>query len=150
MCMKVILLKDVAKIGRRHQIVEVPDGFALNKLIPRKEAEPATAANVRRVEERNKSSQAISSSEASHITKLESETTATPLLVPMEANEQGHLFQSVHYADLKAALALRQLSVPESHVVFTSPIKSVGEHMVTLEAGGVTKQLHISVTPKAK
>ncbi len=148
--MKVILLKDVAKIGRRHQIVEVPDGFALNKLIPRKEAEPATAANVKRIEERNKSIQAVSSGEAAHITKLEAETKDNPLEVPMEANEQGHLFQSVHYADLKAALSLRGLSVSENHVVLKTPIKSVGEHQIMLEAGGVTRQLYVSVTPKVK
>ena len=49
--MKVILLRDVAKIGRRFEIVEVPDGYALNKLIPKKDAEAATPANVKRIQQ---------------------------------------------------------------------------------------------------
>lgn len=148
--MKVILLKDVAKIGRRHQIVEVPDGFALNKLIPRREAEIATPANMKRIEERNKNTMAISTSEASHVGMLERETESAPLIVPMEANQQGHLFQSVHLSDLQAALTLRKLSVVEDQVILTTPIKSVGAHTITLQAGGVTKQLHILVTAKSK
>ena len=148
--MKVILLKDVAKIGRRHQIVEVPDGFALNKLIPRREAEIATPANVKRIEERNKNTVAISTSEATHVGMLEKETESVPLIVPMEANQQGHLFQSVHLSDLQTALALRKLSVVDSQVVLTTPIKSVGAHVVPLQAGGVTKQLYIMVTAKTK
>ena len=39
--MKVILLQDVAKIGRRSEVVEVPDGYAQNKLIPKGMAQPA-------------------------------------------------------------------------------------------------------------
>ena len=40
--MKVILLRDVAKLGRRFAVVEVPDGFALNQLIPKGMAEAAS------------------------------------------------------------------------------------------------------------
>ena len=48
--MKVILLKDVAKIGRRFEIKEVPDGYALNKLIPKNMAQFATPENIKRIE----------------------------------------------------------------------------------------------------
>ncbi len=56
--MKVILLQDVAKIGRRYSIVEVNDGYALNQLMPKKLAEPATPANVARVEKMRSSTAA--------------------------------------------------------------------------------------------
>ncbi len=47
--MKVILLRDVAKIGKRYEVANVPDGFALNKLIPQGDAQAATPDNVKRV-----------------------------------------------------------------------------------------------------
>ena len=48
--MKVILLR-WAKIGRRYTVVEVPDGYALNKLIPKKKmAEQASPANLKKIE----------------------------------------------------------------------------------------------------
>ena len=50
--MKVILLQDVAKIGKRFETVDVPDGYALNMLIPKRMAEPATPENLKRVDAR--------------------------------------------------------------------------------------------------
>ena len=47
--MKVILLQDVAKIGKRSDLVEVPDGYAMNQLIPKRMAETATAQNKKRI-----------------------------------------------------------------------------------------------------
>jgi peptidylprolyl isomerase len=50
--MKVILLQDVAKIGKRFEVANVPDGYALNQLIPKRMAEPATPANMKKIERR--------------------------------------------------------------------------------------------------
>ena len=61
--MKVILLQDVAKIGRRFEIVEVPNGLAQNKLIPQKLATEATDGNVKRVMARNEKLQAQSAAD---------------------------------------------------------------------------------------
>ena len=50
--MKVVLLKDVKNVGRAGSIVECSDGHALNFLMPRKMAAPATATNVKQAEQR--------------------------------------------------------------------------------------------------
>ncbi len=101
--MKVILLRDVAKIGKRFEIVDVPDGYALNKLIPRKDAEAAIPVNVKRV--LNMRQKGLSDKEGVivAIKKMVADLSETPLQVPMQANEQGHLFQSVHASDVVEA-----------------------------------------------
>ena len=48
--MKIILLKDAKKIGKKFDIKEVADGYAINMLIPTGIAIPATPANVNMVE----------------------------------------------------------------------------------------------------
>src|SRR3989344_1415099 len=53
--MKIILLKDVAKLGRRGEIKETSDGYARNFLILRNLAAPATPENIKRTEEELKS-----------------------------------------------------------------------------------------------
>ena len=48
--MKVILLKDVAKLGKKYEVKEVPDGHATNFLIPRGLVEIATSGGLKKVE----------------------------------------------------------------------------------------------------
>ena len=52
--MKIILIKDVKKIGRKYEIKEVADGYALNALIPYGLAVPATPNYLKGMEERKK------------------------------------------------------------------------------------------------
>ena len=46
--MKVVLLKDVVNIGRKHDVKSVSDGYALNFLIPKTLAEIGTAQAIGR------------------------------------------------------------------------------------------------------
>jgi large subunit ribosomal protein L9 len=48
--MKVILLKDVAKMGKKNDIKNVSDGHALNFLIPQGLVEVATPKSLKKVE----------------------------------------------------------------------------------------------------
>jgi large subunit ribosomal protein L9 len=48
--MKVILLDDVAKVGRRGEVRDVSDGYARNFLIPKKLALSASAGNLKNLE----------------------------------------------------------------------------------------------------
>ena len=52
--MKVIFLQDVARVGKRHDIKEINDGYAMNFLFPRKLAELATPSAIAELEKRKK------------------------------------------------------------------------------------------------
>ena len=92
--MKVILLQDVAKLGRKFTTIEVPDGHALNKLIPQGLAQQATPENVKRLstqmEKVSSGEDALNSLFDDAVTKLSDST----IMVPVELNEQGHMFQA--------------------------------------------------------
>lgn len=148
--MKVILLRDVARIGKRFEIKDVPDGFAQNKLIPARDAEPATPANVKRVMEKHKSDVRAKDLEHSTAKAIATACAAEPLTIVMEANDQGHLFQAVHASDVVKAAALRQLAIPEASLRLASPVKSLGEHTVVLHTAEADFTLPITVIAKKK
>lgn len=146
--MKVILLQDVAKIGRRGEVADVPNGYAMNQLIPSKKAEPATPANLKKVSKL----QAELASNAANIEQVFSaaleQLQADTLEVSADMNEQDHLFQAIADADVVAAAEAKGIAITSAMVGFTEPIKSAGEHTVLLQAGAHNGSFTINVVKK--
>ncbi len=134
-CMKVILLQDVARIGRKNEIQDVPDGHAQNYLIPRKLAEPATEQNVQRVTKRAQQHAARDEADRTAFDDFYESLHGEPVVIAAEANAKGHLFKGVRADDIRAALVAR--GAPEAIVVsLARPIKERGEHTIALTVGG--------------
>lgn len=144
--MKVILLQDVAKLGRRYAIVEVPDGYGTNKLIPKGLAKPATPENVKAVVAR---AGAVAQSKEAAETSFKDLLAAldgVAVVVTAEANAEGRFFQAVKPEAVAAALAAASgKKVSGNQVVIAEPIKAVGEHTVTLTLGALHEPFVISV-----
>src|SRR5258708_2520757 len=94
--MKVVLLKDVPKIGKKHEVRNVADGYAINFLFPQRLAQPATPKLLAEIEQlglKNKAQAEINSALfAKHLKTLEEK----PIVIFGKANEQGHLFAGIH------------------------------------------------------
>jgi len=147
--MKVILMRDVAKLGKRNTVAEVPDGYAQNKLIPTKMAIPATPANLKRlIKEKNQAHAATTSADEAFSTALEKLKNVT-VVVTMPANEQGHLFQAVKLEEIGQALVVAGVhGIPLSAISSSEPIKSCGEHSVALQHNGMSATLTLIVEAK--
>jgi large subunit ribosomal protein L9 len=131
--MKVILQKDVAKLGKRHAVVEVPDGYALNKLIPQGMALPASPENLKRIS--NIKAEATAHFEADEASYREAIAglATKKVEVKVDANEKGHLFKAVKASDVHQALIASGVTViPLEAIVITTPIKSCGEQTVAV------------------
>jgi len=144
--MKVILLQDVAKLGRRFSIVDVPDGYGINKLIPKGLAKPATPENVKAIKARAtavvSNQAAVQVSFKSLMTALEGKTVS----VTAAANSEGRLFQALKPEPIAAALTTASLlPVVPAQIVISEPIKMIGLHQVTLSAGADSQNITISV-----
>lgn len=148
--MKVILLRDVAKIGRRFEIVEVPDGFALNKLIPAKDAEAATPANVKRVQQNKDRLNASKAETSAQILDTVNKLSQDKLQITAEANELGHLFQAVSGRDIANSAKERGFNLPDEIILISEPIKSIGEHQVLIKNQDQKLPLTINIASKTK
>jgi large subunit ribosomal protein L9 len=147
--MKVILLKDVAKIGRKGSVIEVPDGFAQNKLLPNKMAKPATAENIKLHAHTQEVKQASDEKESVHFKELCKALETKTVTVFVETNEQGHMFQALKPVAIADALSevLGEKIAPD-HVTISAPIKSVGELTVSFSWGKNKKDIQIHIVAK--
>lgn len=146
--MKVILLQDVAKIGRKSQIVDVSDGYARNQLIPKRMAEAASTANTKRIEK--KEAEASASNEAGKAkfsTAIEA-LRAITVKVMVDANEKGHMFKAVAVGDVVNAARENNIDIDDKMISFVSTIKEVGEHTVKLVLGSDKADFTIEVIKK--
>lgn len=143
--MKVILLRDVAKIGRRFEVVSVPDGYALNLLIPKKDAEPATPANLKKIAQQKARSASVKEADLSTFKIMAEKLCQEPLSIKTKVNDSGHLFQSVHASDIVSAAKEKGIEITENTIQIEKPIKEAGEHKVTLKLQTVSYTLPIVV-----
>ena len=146
--MKVILTRDVAKLGRRFSIAEVPDGYALNKLIPSGMALAATPENVKKVQARTDKQAETKITEVADFKTAVEALKASPVVLKVDANAQDHLFKSVKANDIAIALASHGHAIPVDAIKLAEPIKALGEYQIPVALGGASDSITISIQSK--
>lgn len=146
--MKVILLQDVARVGRRFDVAEVPSGHALNYLIPRKLALPATPESLKRVEAQKQKQAERSALAGQQFDEALLKLSKMNVELPAEANEQGHLFRGIKAEDIAGILSEMGIALVASQIVLDAPIKEVGEHAIKAVSG--EKEGNFTLTVVAK
>lgn len=143
--MKVILLQDVAKIGRRHETVDVPNGYAQNKLIPQGMALPATPANEKRMAaKRQHVADTAAATEQNFVAAL-STLADTSLTITRDANEQGHLYEALRATEVVAAAKSHGVTLEASQIVLSEPIKTTGTHQLEIREGEHTGMISVEI-----
>ncbi len=144
--MKVILLRDVAKVGRKNDVVEVPNGYGMNKLIPQGLAKPATEENVKAVNQQAATSEAVATASAEAFAALVAALDDVMVTIKAPANEEDRLFKAVSAEEVAAAIAeATGQPVTTEQIIMGDPMKSVGEHTVTLASGVDSRKVTITV-----
>ena len=145
--MKIILLDDVPKLGRRGEVRDVSDGYARNYLVPQKLALAATAGNLRNLE-------SIKATQEGRASRLRAQAEAQAQSIEAlsfsqvrQASDEGRLFGSVGRADIAAFLLQNGVDVDRRRVMLDEPIKTLGEFSVPIRLHSeVTAQLKVSVS----
>lgn len=144
--MKVILNKDIAKLGKKYDVKDVTSGYAQNFLFPRSFAMLATKESMKKLD-------ALKAEEASRIKVQEDllaknihELEGKSIVIKARANELGHLFAGLHKEDLVDHIKSEIHSdIETSFIVLDRPIKEVGEFDVLVSAGGKEAKLKVVV-----
>jgi large subunit ribosomal protein L9 len=130
--MEVILREDVEKVGARGALVKVADGYARNFLLPKRFAVLATSSNKKIVEQEREGHlrrEAKLKNESEDLAKLMTNVTLT---FRQKVGENNHLFGSVTAKDIADALEAQKFHIERRKIQLDEPIRTVGEHEVTL------------------
>lgn len=133
--MKVILLQDVAKIGRKGMVVEVPDGYALNQLVPKRQANPATPDNLKMALREVENKKAAVAGKEERYFKLKSDLDGKTVVIKAPHNQGGHLFAAVQKGQVVEAIRALGVAVDPEMVEVPKSLKESGEHEGQLICG---------------
>ena len=124
-------------MGKRGEVKEVADGYAINVLIKKGEALMATPSELAKW--KSKEDAKIHKKEvATHtFVQLTDKLTREPVvIIGKKADAKGQLFAQVKETDITDAIfAVTQFSIDPKQITIKSPIKSLGKHQVDLKSG---------------
>lgn len=148
--MKVILLKDVPKVGQIHQIKEVADGFALNSLIPRKLAIPATPQAIAAHEKAAADRIATAHKQQAGWRESLAQLAQSGVAIELSADDKGHLYKKLDARTVAQILGERGLTVAASSIDLAAPIAQCGDHPVSIKTKEGSGTVLISVRAAQK
>lgn len=145
--MKIILLKDIAKIGKRGEVKEVADGYAMNVLIKKEMALMATPSELmkwkQKADSQNHKKELATNTFVQLIDKIRNEKI---VITGKKADAKGQLFAAIHEEDIADAIfKVTSLSVDPKQIILTSIIKSLGSHTVEIKQGTQKETIAIEV-----
>ena len=131
--MKLVLLEDVDKLGKRGSVVSVKDGYGRNFLIPRKLDMPATDGNLKQIELEAKKYKVKEAKEETDAQSMKGDLEKLSLTIPMKAGEADVLFGSVTSADIASALEKEGYTIDKRKIDIGEPIKRLGVYHVPIK-----------------
>lgn len=141
--MKVILVKDIDKLGKSGQTVKVSDGYARNYLIPQKIALEANKANEKVFLDLKKKAEQKELRAKKEAEELGEKIRGLSCTIVRQAGEEEKLYGSVTNMDIAAALQQEGLHIDKKKVLLDEPIKALGVFYVPIK-------LHPEVTTELK
>jgi large subunit ribosomal protein L9 len=146
---KVILTKDVDKVGKSGEMKVVADGYATNFLIPKKLAVPASGGAYRAYQHASASREDKRKREREEADIAATRIASTTLTMGVKVGEGGKLYGSINNQDIAEALGRRGISVDRHKIDLEQPIKSLGTYKVAIKVyQGLTPEVTIVVEPK--
>jgi len=134
--MKVVLLQDIPKVGKKYEVKEVADGFGRNVLLKSGKVKLATAQTLKEVEviKKNKvASQMQSAREFENLIKILKDSV---IQVKAKASKEGALFAGVHKLEICQAFKKQiGLELEEESIVLDKPIKKTGDFSIKITNG---------------
>ena len=124
--MKIILTKDVEKLGKEGDVIEVKEGFARNFLLPQGSAIKATKNSFKEIEELKKRKDKQGEKVKNEAGQLKAKIEALSLTITAEAKDTEELYGSITEQQILKALKDESLTLDKGAIAIPEQIKKLG------------------------
>ncbi len=147
--MKVVLLKDVPKLGRRYEIKEVKSGYARYFILARGLGSIATQSALIQAEIERRRLETALTEKRERLFKEAENLEKTIVRLTCRANELGHLFDGLNANDLAQALRSQtNFDLEPDWITLSRPIKEVGTHIISVSHGETKTSFQLVIEPE--
>ena len=131
--MDIILLKDIDKVGNKHEIVKVKDGYGRNYLIPQGFAVVANAGNRKMLAELVKQEDRKEAKRVDEYKEIAAKLTDVTLKIGAKASTSGKIFGSVTNIQISNALKDQVgVEIERKKIILEDDIKTLGTYSAKL------------------
>lgn len=131
--MKVLLLRDVRKLGHIGDVVDVRVGYARNYLYPQRLATEPTEENLKAIEEEKQRAAAERARRLKEYQKLAEALADVTVTIEANANPEGTLYGSVGVKEIAAALQEMGHPIDAEFIDLAEPIRTLDNRVVTIQ-----------------
>lgn len=131
--MKIILLKDVDKLGKKYEIKEVKDGFARNFLIPKGLVKPATKEALAWLEKNKEIEEKKAEEKLKKVQTFASSLDGVEVLIPVKIGENEQLFESITVQRILEKLREMGFEINKNQIELSKPIEGIGEYPLKIK-----------------
>ena len=145
--MKVILLEDVKKLGKKDEIIEVSSGYARNFLIPNKKAIVADNVNLNKLEGKKSKESHIKELFLEHAKEIKKIIEKETLVIKAKKGKDDRLFGTITNSEISKELKKKyNVDIDRKKIIVENPIKIVGEYIITIKLEqGVMADLKVDI-----
>jgi large subunit ribosomal protein L9 len=140
--MKIILLQDEKKLGKKGDIIEASEGYARNYILPKKIGVEATSKNMNDLKLHKANDAKLAQEQLDAAKALAKELETKQVVVKIKAGEGGRAFGSVSTKEIAAAVKEQHnLEIDKKKIQLPEALKNFGSYEVSVK-------LHPQVTAK--
>ncbi|MBP1994627.1 50S ribosomal protein L9 [Paenibacillus eucommiae] len=144
--MKVVFLKDVKGQGKKGEVKEVAEGYAINFLIAKGLASPATQGTVKQIDNQKKAEQRKKDQEKVDAEVLGAKLAELTVQIKAKAGEGGRLFGAITNKQIAEALEKQSIKIDKRKLLLEDPIRTLGVTKVPVKLHSeVTSSLNVQV-----
>jgi large subunit ribosomal protein L9 len=131
--MKIILLRDIKKLGKKFEVKEVSPGYARNLLIPNGYAILADKQSLKRLESQKNIEMKKTEERQKENEKMIKELEGKEIKIDTKIGDKGQLFEAINEQKIADKLKEMGFVVEKSNIEINEPIKCQGEYLVKLK-----------------